>query len=160
MGFLDSKEKTLEEKRIDELMKKPLDSSIKGNLKQKLKKMAKEGKSINEIERYYKEIAAKTQFIDERREEYVTEAKLADKVYKAYITDGLSRLDKINGRFLASQSIKTDILIEQNNRIIQLLETIVTNMDDTNMLTAVFCSECGAENVDKAQFCKECGIKI
>ena len=61
---------------------------------------------------------------------YKTEAKLADKVYKAYITDGLSRLEKINGRFLASQTMKLDTLIEQNEKIIELLEKLIeTNKD-------------------------------
>lgn len=45
-------------------------------------------------------------------------------MYKSYITDGASRLEKVNGRFMASQNMKLDIMIEQNNRIIQLLEEI------------------------------------
>lgn len=56
---------------------------------------------------------------------YKTEAKLADKLYKAYITDGLSRLEKVNGRFLASQTMKLDTLIEQNEKIIDLLEKLI-----------------------------------
>jgi hypothetical protein len=119
MGLLSTKEKTSVEKRIDDLMSKPIHKSVKPHLKATLKDMAKNGKSIDEIEKYYRETVAKTQFIENRRAEYVTEAKLADEVYKAYITDGLSRLDKVNGRFLASQSIKTDILIEQNYRTIR-----------------------------------------
>jgi len=83
MGFLSNKEKTPEEKRIDELMKKKMDSSVKLHLKYRLKKMAKEGKSIAEIEKCFRETTAKTHFIEKRREEYITEAKLADKVYKA-----------------------------------------------------------------------------
>lgn len=158
MGLLSSKEKTLEEKRIDELMSKPINKSVKPHLKQTLEKMAKEGKSISEIERHYRETVAKTQFIEKRRDSYVTEAKLADNVYKAYVTDGLSRLDKVNGRFLASQSIKTDILIEQNNRIIALLESIVNK--DNNNLPMSFCPECGTQNDTGAQYCQNCGIKI
>jgi ribosomal protein L40E len=158
MGLLSSKEKTLEEKRIDELMSMPINGSVKTHLKQTLKKMAKEGKSISEIDQYYREIVAKTQFIEKRKDSYVTEAKLADEVYKAYVTDGLSRLDKVNGRFLASQSIKTDILIEQNNRIIALLESII-NKDNPNLPTS-FCPECGTRNNKGAQYCQNCGIKI
>ena len=158
MGLLSSKEKTPEEKRIDELMSKPLNNSVKVHLKAKLKSMAKNGKSINEIERYYKETAAKTKFIEDRKAEYITEAKLSDQVYKAYITDGISRLDKVNGRFLASLSIKTDILIEQNNRIIELLEIQVNKGD--NQLLKSFCPECGAENRNKAEYCVKCGVKM
>lgn len=71
------------------------------------------------------------QLVNKKTSQYSQEAELADKVYKSYITNGLSRLDKINGRFLASQTIKLDILIEQNkqlidqnNSIIKLLEKI------------------------------------
>ncbi len=156
MGML-STEKTPEEKRIDELMSKPINSSVKTHLKATLKKMAKNGNSINEIERYYKATAAKTQFIEERKAEYVTEAKLADQVYKAYITDGLSRLEKVNGRFLASLSVKTDIMIEQNNRIIELLEL---QLNGGNNEIMSFCPECGAKNSSNAQYCIKCGIKL
>ena len=50
---------------------------------------------------------------------YHNEAKEADKVYKAFVTGGFSRLDKVNGRFLASQLIKLDVLNQQNNQIIE-----------------------------------------
>ncbi|WP_298521288.1 hypothetical protein [uncultured Methanobrevibacter sp.] len=33
---------------------------------------------------------------------YHDEAKQADKVYRAYVTYGISRIEKVNGRFLAS----------------------------------------------------------
>lgn len=72
-----------------------------------------------------------TQLVNRKISEYKNEASLADQVYKAYVTNGISRLDKINGRFLASQTIKLDViieqnqqLIEQNNAIIKLLEKI------------------------------------
>lgn len=71
------------------------------------------------------------QLVNRKSSQYQQEAKLADKVYKSYVTNGLSRLDKVNGRFLAAQTIKLDVLIEQNkqlinqnNRIIELLEKI------------------------------------
>jgi len=159
MGLLSTKEKTDEEKLIQDLMRRPIDSSIRGPLKRSLKKMVKEGKSIEEIEEFYRETVAKTQFIEKRKEEYVREAKLADKVYKAYITDGLSRIEKVNGRFLASQSIKTDILIEQNNRIIELLELIV-NKGNSTLPVVAFCPECGNKTNDAAEFCAECGSKL
>ncbi|CDG65705.1 MAG: hypothetical protein PWQ15_1934 [Methanobacterium sp.] len=159
MGLLTTKEKTPEEKRISELMSRPIDSSIKGPLKQSLKKMAQDGNSIEEIDAFYKETVAKVQFIEKRREEYIREAKLADKVYKAYITDGVSRLEKVNGRFLASQSIKTDILIEQNNRIIELLELLLNK--GTGNSPVAFCPKCGNQNISKeAEFCAECGSKL
>ena len=74
-----------------------------------------------------------TQIVNKKISEYSGEAKLADKVYKSYVTDGISRLDKVNGRFLATQTIKLDVLIdqnkqliEQNNEIIKLLKEIST----------------------------------
>ncbi|MDO5820864.1 MAG: zinc ribbon domain-containing protein, partial [Methanobrevibacter sp.] len=59
-----------------------------------------------------------------RKVEYSLESKMADKLYKAYINDGISRIEKVNGRFLASQTLKLDMIIEQNNTIIQLLKEI------------------------------------
>lgn len=71
------------------------------------------------------------QLVNRKVSEYTNEALLADKVYKSYVTHGVSRLDKVNGRFLASQTIKLDVLIEQNkqlidqnNMIIKLLQMI------------------------------------
>lgn len=156
MGFL-SKEKTPTEKRIDELMQIPIESSIKEPLRRSLKKMAKDGRSMLEIEQYYRETVAKTQFIEKRREEYVREARLADKIYKAYITDGISRLEKVNGRFLASLSIKADVLIEQNNRIIELLEMQIRG--ENNLVPSV-CPECGTKNENNGDFCMNCGVKL
>lgn len=154
-----SEELTDKKKRIDELLSKPINKAIKGHLKQRMKKMAKDGQSMDEIETYYRETVAKTQFIEERRDEYVTEAKLADQVYKAYITDGISRLDKINGRFLASQSIKTDIIIEQNNRVIELLETLVNNLSN-NRASMKICPKCGIKINDESQYCQDCGTEL
>ena len=69
---------------------------------------------------------------DDLAEKYKEDAKKADKVYKAYVTSGLSRIEKINGRFLASHLVKLDILnqqnkhlIEQNNRIIEQNDNII-----------------------------------
>lgn len=157
-AHIDKDSIALKEKRINELMSKPIHRSIKGHLNNTLKSMARKGSSMDEIEQYYKETVAKTEFIESRRDEYAAEAKLADHVYKAYITDGVSRLDKINGRFLASQSIKTDILIEQNNRIIELLESIVNKYN--NNLPMSFCPKCGTQNDVGAQYCQNCGTKM
>lgn len=56
---------------------------------------------------------------------YHEEAKQADKVYKSFVTDGVSRIEKVNGRFLAAQLIKLDVLNQQNNRIIQQNDEII-----------------------------------
>lgn len=56
---------------------------------------------------------------------YHIESKQADKVYKAFVTGGVSRLEKVNGRFLASQLRKLDVLSQQNNRIIQQNDEII-----------------------------------
>lgn len=69
-------------------------------------------------------IINKVNYIENKKEEYKIEAKLSDIVYKSYITDGVSRLDKINGRFMVAQNIKLDRLIEQNTKIIFLLELV------------------------------------
>lgn len=65
------------------------------------------------------------QLVNKKTTQYKQEAQLADRVYKSYITNGLSRLDKVNGRFLASQTIKLDILIEQNKQLIDQNNTII-----------------------------------
>ena len=65
------------------------------------------------------------QLVNRKISQYKQEAELADKVYKSYVTKGISRLDKINGRFLASQTIKLDILIEQNKQLIEQNNTII-----------------------------------
>ncbi len=49
---------------------------------------------------------------------------LADEIYNQYRVNGINRVDKINGRLLASQTAKLDTLIQQNSKIIKLLEII------------------------------------
>lgn len=66
-----------------------------------------------------------TQLVNRKITEYSYEAQLADKVYKSYITNGVSRLDKVNGRFLATQTVKLDIIIEQNQQLIDQNKTII-----------------------------------
>ena len=66
-----------------------------------------------------------TQLVNQKISEYSHEAKLADRVYKSYVTNGISRLDKVNGRFLASQTVKLDVLIEQNKQLIQQNDKII-----------------------------------
>ena len=72
------------------------------------------------------------QLVNKKTSQYIQEAKLADQVYKSYVTNGLSRLDKINGRFLASQTIKLDILIEQNKQLIEQNNTIIRLLEKIN----------------------------
>lgn len=69
------------------------------------------------------------QLVNKKISQYSQEAELADKVYKSYVTMGISRLDKINGRFLASQTIKLDILIEQNKQLIEQNNTIINLLE-------------------------------
>lgn len=124
--FADSLEKEKQEKiRRREAAEEKKQLKKQENIVNKQKK--KEAELILKEERNAKKV-----FFESKKEEYIHDAKLADKVYKAYITDGLSRLEKVNGRFLASQTIKMDILIEQNNsllkqnnEIIRLLEKLV-----------------------------------
>lgn len=61
----------------------------------------------------------------EKTKDYSIEVKYADQLYKAYVNDGISRLDKVNGRFLAAQNLKLDTIIEQNEIIIDLLKKLV-----------------------------------
>ena len=68
--------------------------------------------------------------VNKKSSQYKHEAKLADKVYKSFVTDGISRLDKVNGRFLASQTIKLDILIEQNQKLISQNAEIINLLKD------------------------------
>ena len=44
---------------------------------------------------------------------------------EAIWTEGISKSDKLNNRFEAAQNMKLDVLIEQNDRIIALLEELL-----------------------------------
>ena len=68
--------------------------------------------------------------VNKKSSQYKEEAKLADKVYKSFVTDGISRLEKVNGRFLASQTIKLDIIIEQNQKLIEQNAEIISLLKD------------------------------
>lgn len=80
-------------------------------------KQAQENKKLKEE---FKEKS--TQYIVDKEE-----VLIADTTYKSYITDGASRLDKVNGRLLAANSLKLDKIIEQNDEIIELLKKISEN---------------------------------
>ena len=101
-----------------------LDSSVRSQVIDRMIILAREEGYERAIEFYYDSIE-KYETFDRKEKDYYIEAKHADKVYKAYINDGISRLDKVNGRFLASQTIKLDTIIEQNEKIIELLEKLV-----------------------------------
>ena len=67
---------------------------------------------------------------DDLAEKYKEDAKKADKVYKAYVTSGLSRIEKINGRFLAYHLVKLDILNQQNKHLIEQNDRIIEQNDN------------------------------
>lgn len=69
-------------------------------------------------------------YFDDLAEKYKEDAKKADKVYKAYVTSGLSRIEKINGRFLASHLVKLDILNQQNKHLIEQNDRIIEQNDN------------------------------
>ena len=78
------------------------------------------GEALN----YLEYTTYRVNYYNDKKRDYLIESKLADNIYKSYVTDGISRLEKINGRFMAAQNMKLDIIIEQNTKIIQLLEKI------------------------------------
>ena len=59
-----------------------------------------------------------------RTGDYARDLKIAEELYQIYDKNEAVRFDNVNGRLLASQTRKIDLLIEQNNRIIGLLEKI------------------------------------
>ena len=59
-----------------------------------------------------------------RTGDYNRDLRIADELYQIYDKNEAVRFDNVNGRLLASQTRKIDLLIEQNNRIIGLLEKI------------------------------------
>lgn len=114
-GFLTKvieKGNELKEKHDDYYAEQRQKNAEKRRLKEE-KKFAKKMENRTATEREY------GFFYDDISEIYKEDAKKADKVYKAYITGGFSRLEKVNGRFLASQLIKLEVINQQNNRIIQ-----------------------------------------
>ena len=59
-----------------------------------------------------------------RTGDYRMDLRIAEELYQIYDKNEAVRFDNVNGRLLASQTRKIDLLIEQNNRIIGLLEKI------------------------------------
>jgi zinc-ribbon domain len=54
---------------------------------------------------------------------------------------------------------KTELIIVQNNRIIELLEILTKYNIKEGSLIGI-CPTCGTKITDKAQYCQECGTKI
>ena len=102
---------------------KELGTIGRAQLKEKLIEIA-DTQGMEEVHAYLNYTLNRMNYMDNRKVEYSLESKMADKLYKAYINDGISRIEKVNGRFLASQTLKLDMIIEQNNTIIQLLKEI------------------------------------
>lgn len=124
-----NKNRSSSKKLVEEVMNgyknelKELGTIGRAQLKEKLIEIA-DTQGMEEVHVYLNYTLNRMNYMDNRKVEYSLESKMADKLYKAYINDGISRIEKVNGRFLASQTLKLDMIIEQNNTIIQLLKEI------------------------------------
>lgn len=76
------------------------------------------------VDDYIENIVNKMESCENNEIDFVIDSVIADAVYDTYITRGPSRINKINGILLASQTMKLDTIIEQNTKIIELLEQI------------------------------------
>ena len=127
MGLFDSKSE--ESKWVDELIDKNrqinrlLRREQKSLLKSKCNTLVEtEGKDA--VIEYVESIVNKMESCENNEVDFVIDSVIADAVYDTYITRGISRVNKINGILLSSQTMKLETIIEQNNRIIELLEEI------------------------------------
>lgn len=77
---------------------------------------------------YFNSTLKNIQYIVDVKKEREQDNIIIDSEYKYYINAGLSKMDKFHGRFMASQNIKMDTLIEQNEKIIGLLEEIAKKL--------------------------------
>lgn len=127
MGLFDSK--TKEENWVDNFINDNAD--LNRLLRRDQKKMLKvkcytlfdaEGKEA--VIDYIGSIINKMSRCEDNEIDFVIDSVIADAVYETYITRGIARVNKINGILLASQTMKLDTIIEQNTKIIQLLEEI------------------------------------
>ena len=161
-------------KKYDSELAPILGSNGVNNLKSTVASIA-ENQGFEEALAYIEFTRGRVNYYKNKQKDYMIEAKLADNVYKSYVTDGVSRLEKINGRFMASQNMKLDLLIEQNNRIIQLLEKIAgesADTDDFGILEQIsntelnsiddgkYCPTCNSIVEEDSKFCTNCGEKI
>ena len=95
----------------------------KALLKSKCYNLVKtDGKEV--VTNYIESIVNKMESTENSEIDYVIDSVISDAVYDTYVTRGVSRVNKINGILLASQTMKLDAIIEQNNKIIELLEEI------------------------------------
>ena len=180
MGFLSKKKKKKwasdEIKKYESELKPVLGNSGMSNLESAVALIA-ENQSFEEALAYIEYTRGRINYYNNKKSDYLVEAKLADSVYKTYVTDGISRLEKVNGRFMASQNMKLDLLIEQNNRIIQLLEKIAgekssenfsqnsiisTKNTDFGTITDdnTYCPSCNSIVEKDSKFCTHCGEKM
>lgn len=97
--------------------------SVRNKVESRMVEIAEEEGYESAVE-YFNNIVEDQEKFFEKKKDYSIEVKYADQVYKAYVKDGISRIEKVNGRFLAAQNIKLDTIIEQNERIIELLEIL------------------------------------
>lgn len=127
MGLFDNK--TKEENWVDNFINNNTD--LNRLLRRDQKKMLKvkcyalfdsEGKEA--VIDYIGSIINKMGRCEDNEIDFVIDSVIADAVYETYITRGIARVNKINGILLASQTMKLDTIIEQNTKIIQLLEEI------------------------------------
>ena len=137
MGFLSKSDKQIwaedELQKYNSELRPVLGKSGMANLKSTVVSIA-ENQGFEEALAYIEYTRGRINYYKNKQKDYLVEARLADGVYKSYVTDGVSRLEKVNGRFMAAQNMKLDLLIEQNNRIIQLLEKIAgESNNDSNM---------------------------
>lgn len=182
MGFLSKSDKEVwaqdEVKKFEDELKPVLGATGISNLKNTLAIIA-EQQGFEEAKAYLNYTIGRINYYTNKQKDYLIESHLADNVYKSYVTGGVSRLDKINGRFLAAQNMKLDLLIEQNNRIIQLLEKIAGEEEGSfannefnnfevleqfnsknNESDDVSCPKCGSILEDDSKFCTNCGSEI
>ena len=129
MSFLSrsSAEEELTNKLIEEhetFLKEFLDSQSIKDLKESLIIIAKRS-GTNEARSYMDYVLNRMSYVKNKDLEYKLEAALADKIGHFYVPEGISKSDKLNNRFEAAQNMKLDVLIEQNDRIIALLEELL-----------------------------------
>lgn len=181
MGFLSKSDKEIwaqeEVKKYDDKLRPVLGPNGLSNLRKTLAIIAEE-QGFEEAKAYLNYTNGRVNYYVSKQKDYLIESRLADKVYKSYVTDGVSRLEKINGRFMAAQNMKLDLLIEQNNRIIQLLEKIAGE-EDSSFSNNEFnnfdvsekpsgeieinhnvCPNCDSVVDSDSNFCTNCGSEI
>lgn len=78
----------------------------------------------NIIEKPKSNITKHNQKIKYKTGDYIRDAGIAEELYKVYDKNLISSLDNTDAYLLASQIQKIDVLIEQNSRILDLLENI------------------------------------